>query len=407
MQHTKLLGIKHIKNIIAVSSCKGGVGKSLVAVNTASSLHQLGYKVGIFDADLYGPSLPTMCKLSDSEIVLHPDENGFAIPPNYNGMKLMSFGYLPTQVTGSNSSAAVMRGPRASAVMTQLIGTTAWGDLDYLVVDMPPGTGDIPLTLCQQLSLTAAIVVTTPARLSIVDVVKGMDMFDDLKVPVHAVVENMSHFDGDDGKRYYPFGTGHVEKLIEDRNIDPSSTFSLPMGEIFCLSSDNGIPIPFTPEEFDSNISTASNIFKELAEHVANEIEKEKIEKIKNMERPNVFFDDKRGVVVMRFLAGEFEGREYTINAATLRKDSRDAKSIDEFTGEQLLDKDTIADDIIPLKITPQGNYGVAIQWSDGHDDAIYTYQQIMELVEKEKENSNNDDNTNEKKNVERKLQRD
>ena len=404
MQHTKLLGIKNIKNIIAVSSCKGGVGKSLVAVNTASSLQQLGYKVGIFDADLYGPSLPTMCKLSDEQMVLRPDENGFAIPPNFNGMKLMSFGYLPTQVKGG-SSAAVMRGPRASAVMTQLIGTTAWGDLDYLVVDMPPGTGDIPLTLCQQLSLSAAIIVTTPARLSIVDVVKGMDMFDDLKVPVHAVVENMSHFDGDDGKRYFPFGTGHVEKLIEDRNIDPSSTFSLPMGEIFCLSSDNGVPIPFTPSEFDKNIGHASNIFKDIAEHVAKEIENEKIQKIKNMERPNVFYDDKRGAVVLRFLAGEFEGREYVLNAATLRKDSRDAKSIDEFTGEQLLDKDSVADDIVPLKISPQGNYGVAIQWSDGHDDAIYTYEQIMELVEKEKGNVVN--NNNSSKNVERKLRRD
>ena len=407
MQGAKLLGIKNVKNIIAVSSCKGGVGKSLVAVNTAASLQRLGHKVGIFDADLYGPSLPTMCRLPEEETVLRPNEDGFALPPTFHGMKLMSFGYLPTKSAGgSESTAAVMRGPRASAVMSQLIGTTAWGELDYLVIDMPPGTGDIPLTLCQQLSLTSAIVVTTPARLSIVDVVKGMDMFDDLKVPVHAVVENMSHFDGDDGKRYFPFGQGHVEGLVNDRNIDPKSTFSLPINEVFCLSSDDGVPIPFMgePSTIDAGVSKASDIFSDIAEHVANRIESDRIEKVKSMERPNVFYDDKRGAIVLRYLAGELEGREYVVNAATLRRESRDAKSIHELTGKQLLDKDSVPDDIAPLQITPQGNYGIAIAWDDGHDDAIYTYEQIRELVDAENGNATGTFNDQP---VERKLRRD
>ena len=380
-QHAKLLGLKAIKNIVAVSSCKGGVGKSLVSVNLACALQAQGHRVGIFDADLYGPSLPTMIQLPKEETVLRPDENGLAIPPSYNGLKLMSFGYMPTSQTSGN--AAVMRGPRASAVMSQLIGGTAWGELDYLIVDMPPGTGDIPLTLCQQLSFSCAVVVTTPAKLSLVDVVKGMDMFRDLKVPVSAVVENMSHFDGNDGTRYYPFGRGHVEQLLVERRdqIDADSAFSLPINESLCASADNGVPLLFNESEISGKIAQP---FLDLAKHVDYKIEEAIKTKLEAALRPAVFFDNSRngGTIVLRFLAGELEGREYLVNPAALRRDSRDAGSIHEMTGEKLFDPALISEDIKPLTITPQGNYAVAIQWSDGHDDAIYTFEQMIALSE-------------------------
>jgi Mrp family chromosome partitioning ATPase/DUF971 family protein len=372
-----LPGLKAIRHIVAVSSCKGGVGKSLVAVNTACALQAQGHRVGIFDADLYGPSLPTMMRLPPEEAQLRPDTEGMAIPPNYKGIKTMSFGYMP-QSGQNGSSAAVMRGPRASAVMQQLLGSTAWGDLDFLIVDMPPGTGDIPLTLCQTLSFSSAIVVTTPAKLSIVDVEKGMDMFEDLKVPVSAIVENMSHFDGNDGERYYPFGRGHVKRLMETRHLSADSVYTLPIDEVLCVSADAGVPILL-----GSNMEHMSlaQPFMDLALHVTKQIEEAEQNNQEAAMRPTVFFDEKRKGIVLRFLAGEFEGREYVVHPASLRRDSRDAKTIHEMTGERLVDPKTISDDVVPVRITPQGNYAVAIGWSDGHDDAIYTFEQMIALA--------------------------
>ncbi|KAK1265616.1 Cytosolic Fe-S cluster assembly factor NBP35 [Acorus gramineus] len=192
-------GLQTISNIIAVSSCKGGVGKSTIAVNLAYTLAGMGAKVGIFDADVYGPSLPTMVSPENQLLEMNP-ETRTIIPTEYLGVKLISFGF-------AGQGRAIMRGPMVSGVIDQLLTTTEWGELDYLVIDMPPGTGDIQLTLCQVVPLTAAVIVTTPQKLAFIDVAKGVRMFSKLKVPCVAVVENMCHFDAD-GKRYYPFGKG-------------------------------------------------------------------------------------------------------------------------------------------------------------------------------------------------------
>jgi Mrp family chromosome partitioning ATPase len=183
-------GLANVGSIIAVSSCKGGVGKSSVSVNLAYSLAQLGGRVGILDADVYGPSLPTMVSTTgaDGEVVKGeaaqarqlPD--GLIEPLDFDGVKCMSYGFVaPTNERGERGG-AVMRGPMVSGVVQQLSQKTAWGALDYLIIDMPPGTGDIHLTLGQHLNITAAVVVTTPHRLSLIDVAKGLDMFNTLKV---------------------------------------------------------------------------------------------------------------------------------------------------------------------------------------------------------------------------------
>jgi len=151
--------LANVKHIIAVSSCKGGVGKSTVAVNLAYALSLHDFKVGIFDADIYGPSLPTM--VSPLSTRLLENENKLIDPPVYEGVKTMSYGYVQ-QKPGSG---AVMRGPMVSNLVRQLITFTDWGDLDYLVVDLPPGTGDIQITLSQQLRISAAVIVSTPQRL--------------------------------------------------------------------------------------------------------------------------------------------------------------------------------------------------------------------------------------------------
>jgi Mrp family chromosome partitioning ATPase len=182
---------RHVEHVVAVSSCKGGVGKSTVAVGLALSLAKRGLRVGLLDADIYGPSLPAMLRPRDPAVrkadrpgVVHP-----LIGPH--GLKMLSFGFVSPSagVQGAGGrGAAVLRGPIASRVVTQLVAGTEWGDLDYLIVDMPPGTGDVQITLCQSLPLTGAVVVTTPHDLSLTDAAKGIAMFQNLKVPTLALV---------------------------------------------------------------------------------------------------------------------------------------------------------------------------------------------------------------------------
>jgi Mrp family chromosome partitioning ATPase len=224
-------GLQKISNIIAVSSCKGGVGKSTVAVNLAYTLAGMGARVGIFDADVFGPSLPTMVSPEIRLLVVNP-ENKSILPTEYLGVKLVSFGF-------AGQGRAIMRGPMVSGVINQLLTTTDWGELDYLVIDMPPGTGDIHLTLCQVAPLTAAVIVTTPQKLAFIDVAKGVRMFSKLKVPCVAVVENMCYFDADE-KRYYPFGQGSGAQVVQQFGIP--NLFELPIRPTLSASGDSGIP---------------------------------------------------------------------------------------------------------------------------------------------------------------------
>mmetsp|Transcript_78124 Transcript_78124/g.108058 ORF Transcript_78124/g.108058 Transcript_78124/m.108058 type:complete len:247 (+) Transcript_78124:402-1142(+) len=238
-------GLKSVKNILAVSSCKGGVGKSTVAVNLAYSMHKQGVKVGIFDADLYGPSLPTMISPDSAQIYQDTEDPNKIAPVEFNGVKTMSYGFAAQNKT------AIMRGPMASNLVSQLVGQTNWGDLDYLVVDFPPGTGDIQLTLGQELSLSAAVIVTTPQKLAYVDVIKGIEMFDTLKVPTIAVVENMAYYrcSSCEEKRRI-FGAGYTNQL--KTNFGIKSSFEVPIMEEIALMSDSGTPFVLSlPESLE------------------------------------------------------------------------------------------------------------------------------------------------------------
>lgn len=233
--------LPHVKNIIAIGSGKGGVGKSTIAVNLALGLQKLGYKVGLLDADLYGPSAPTMLGLQGEKPkvqVVHGSHK--ILPLEAYGMPVMSIGFVvePEQ-------AVVLRGPRLAGIIKQFLGDTMWPALDYLIIDLPPGTGDIQLTLVQTVPLTGAVIVTTPQELAIVDAVKAMNMFmlDSLKVPILGIVENMSWFTPEElpDNKYFLFGEGGGHKLA---TLGKTSLLAqIPLVQSVREGGDSGKPI--------------------------------------------------------------------------------------------------------------------------------------------------------------------
>jgi ATP-binding protein involved in chromosome partitioning len=201
----ELPGIEHV---VAVASGKGGVGKSTVAVNLALALHAQGRRVGLMDADIYGPSVPIMMGVGTV------DPQTTAFPIERYGLKLMSMGFLvrPDQ-------AVIWRGPMVDKYIRQFLMALPWGELDYLVIDLPPGTGDAQLTLTQAAPLSGAVIVTTPQEVSLIDARKGLEMFRQVRVPVLGIVENMSYFLGEDGKRYDIFRHGGGRKLAGEAGV--------------------------------------------------------------------------------------------------------------------------------------------------------------------------------------------
>lgn len=259
--------LPHVKNIIAIGSGKGGVGKSTIAVNLALGLQKLGYKVGLLDADLYGPSAPTMLGLQGEKPkvqVVHGSHK--ILPLEAYGMPVMSIGFVvePEQ-------AVVLRGPRLAGIIKQFLGDTMWPALDYLIIDLPPGTGDIQLTLVQTVPLTGAVIVTTPQELAIVDAVKAMNMFmlDSLKVPILGIVENMSWFTPEElpDNKYFLFGEGGGDKLA---TLGKTSLLAqIPLVQSVREGGDSGKPIVL---QNDSGILQTR--FMELAKALHAQTEK-------------------------------------------------------------------------------------------------------------------------------------
>src|SRR5436309_8503663 len=226
-QKIALPGVKHV---IAVASGKGGVGKSTVAANLALALHAQGARVGLMDADIYGPSVPIMMGLG----TVDPQRTPF--PIEKYGLKLMSMGFIvnPTQ-------AVIWRGPMVHKAVTQFLTDINWGDLDHLVIDLPPGTGDAQLTLTQTAPLSGAVIVTTPQEVALIDARKGLEMFRQVRVPVLGIVENMSYFTADDGKRYDIFRHGGGKKLAGEGNTPFLG--EIPIDPRVAECGDDGDPI--------------------------------------------------------------------------------------------------------------------------------------------------------------------
>lgn len=420
-----------MRHVIAVSSCKGGVGKSTVAVNLAFTLLQMGARgVGIFDADVYGPSLPTMVtpegdpvlgmdpetkrltpvqartSFSNSKGPAEGDDAGNGGGDDGNGdsgntttatttdattakpvIKCVSFGW-------AGQGAAIMRGPMASGVVSQLLETSDWGELDYLVVDFPPGTGDIQLTLCQTVAFDAAVVVTTPQKLAYVDVAKGVRMFARVGVPCVAVAENMATFRGDDGKVYAPFGAGAGDRIAREFGVPRVVRF--PIDPKLAAAGDSGLPLVASDPAGD-----VAAAMMELGAAVVREVAT-----MNNSGGSVVGGGRKRGSLEFDAESGEFvyrppttrgttttnsseeegseeEEAEIRLSAAAVRDSDRSAAAIDEWTGAPLrpLASSLPAEALVPIEPPKSvGNYAVQITWGDGVSQ-LSTFEQLSELA--------------------------
>ena len=224
--------IKGTKYTIAISSAKGGVGKSTFATNIALALKNIGCKVGLLDADIYGPSLPKLFSINEK-----PESDGQTLKPIVKyGIQCMSIGFLTEEQTPM-----IWRGPMVTSAIKTFTQKVSWKDLDFIIVDMPPGTGDTQLTFAQEINVDGAIIVSTPQEIALQDVKRGIQMFDKLKIKIIGLVDNMSSFTGDDGKKYAIFGEGGVKKTAEEFNKEFLG--EIPIDPEVGKQGDNGTPI--------------------------------------------------------------------------------------------------------------------------------------------------------------------
>ena len=245
--------IKGTKFTIAISSAKGGVGKSTFAMNFALALKSTGSKVGILDADIYGPSLPKMMSINEKP---KSEDGKSLVPINQYGIQCMSIGFLVDEETPM-----IWRGPMVTSAIKTFSQKVLWNDLDFIIVDMPPGTGDTQLTFSQEIKVDGVIIVSTPQEIALLDVKRGIRMFDKLKVPILGLVDNMSFFQSDDGKKHNIFGEGGVEKVAAD--YKKKFLGKIPINIDLRVSADSGKPL------FEKNPQhSISKIFLEIANKV-------------------------------------------------------------------------------------------------------------------------------------------
>lgn len=345
-----------VKSIIAVSSCKGGVGKSTVAAYIAQGLAGRGFKAGLLDADIYGPSIPALFDLTRVNVTINEQKE--FVPIEHGGLKIMSFGFL------LGDAPAVMRGPMVTRYIQQILQRTAWGDLDYLLIDMPPGTGDVQLTITQSVRLNGAVIVTTPQTLSLIDVARGILMFEKVSVPILGVIENMAYFLCPDcGCRHALFGSHAARSLQERFGVEVLAQW--PMRQDFIR--------PVNPE------TTATALVRETVDRVLEALDKTGS---RQKEIPAVTFDAQQ--VTLRWPSGQ----EVRVANRDLRLSCQCALCVDERSGKKILKEKDVRPDIAPKIITPLGNYAVGIAWNDGHSSGIYPYKNILEEAKKQEARS-------------------
>jgi Mrp family chromosome partitioning ATPase len=398
-------GLANVTHFLAVYSCKGGVGKSTVAVNLAYELARMGGRVGLLDIDIYGPSLPLLIHPKDVTVRRSPKGTGMVYPIEHKGVKALSLGFVAKDsgVPGSGpnkNGAAIMRGPLAGKVVSQLLKGTDWGDLDVLVLDMPPGTGDVQIGVLQDLQLSGAVAVTTPSKLALSDTQKGIEMFTSMGVPTLSVVENMSYFKCEGGSIHYPFGKSIREQSLTDANsfLQPSDIVQLPLATRTNTANDEGEPLTLI-RPTDATESLIA--FKKLASNVSSEMLKLQFGST-NDDKTVILFPNNPGRYALKSLHATFEKAksddilivrfmsdtgaiQKLVSAKSLRardpktgnliEDSPFAEKPGAEVAQAVLDgpmvsthttKNKRSPSVIPMKVERKGRYGYSVEYADG-----------------------------------------
>jgi ATP-binding protein involved in chromosome partitioning len=384
----KLPGIRHI---IAIASGKGGVGKSTVSVNLALVLQRLGGRIGLVDADIFGPSIPGMLGMPTGQPpATTPD--GKAIPAQRYGLKTMSMGML----TGDDTP-AVLRGPMVGKYLRLLIGGAQWGDLDYLILDLPPGTGDTQLTLAQSLTLSGAVIVTTPQNVSLKIARRGLRMFEKVQVPILGIIENMSTFT-------CPHCAQSTDIFRRDggermsRELGVPFLGAIPLDADVVSGGDDGRPIVI-----DKPQSVAAQAYAAIAAALVAQLDvapaamlKSFVWKWDSQEGAPSWLEGAVRPSGARTTAVGFrqrdartlsmlweDGHRDDFDVRDLRLACHCALCIEEMSGRKLLDPKTVRPDVSPRVISSIGNYAIGIDWSDGHNSGIYSFNHLRSLGER------------------------
>jgi ATP-binding protein involved in chromosome partitioning len=348
-----------VQHLIAVASGKGGVGKSTTAVNLALGLQALGFKAGILDADIYGPSQPRLLGLTGRPQVA---EGKTLRPMEGFGLKAMSMGFLVDEATP-----VIWRGPMVVSALTQMLRDVAWGDLDVLVIDMPPGTGDVQLTMAQQVPLSGAIIVSTPQDLALIDARKGLSMFRKVDVPVLGIIENMSTFVCPRcGERSDIFGHGGAEREADRLGI--AFLGGVPLHMEIREKSDAGQPIVASNPD-----GVYARIYRDIAAKAWEQLE---LSLARRLEPPKLSLSADRGALEVAFDGAA----PVSLSAEMLRVMSPSA----EVQGHSPDQRVTVARkrNVKIKELKPVGNYAARIVFDDGHDTGLYSWSYLRTLAE-------------------------
>jgi ATP-binding protein involved in chromosome partitioning len=382
--HEKLPGIRHI---IAVGSGKGGVGKSTVSVNLALALQQLGARVGIVDADILGPSIPGMLGIPTGEPpAMTPDSR--MIPAQRHGLKVVSMGML----TGDDNP-AVLRGPMVGKYLKMFVGGLQWGALDYLILDLPPGTGDTQLTLAQSMPLSGVVIVTTPQAVSLKIARRGLRMFEKVQVPILGIVENMRTFTCPHcGESTDIFQRGGGERMCQELGVPFLGALPLDADVVTC--GDEGRPIVVEQPK-----SVSAKVYAVIAAVLVEQLDaavatlKPFVWKWGSNEGAPDWLDSAvrpagaRNTPIglrrrdLRTLSVLWEdGRHDDFDVRDLRLSCHCALCVEEMSGRKLLDPKTVRADVSPQQILSVGNYAIGFHWNDGHNSGIHSFNDLRAM---------------------------
>ena len=351
-----------VKNVVPIASGKGGVGKSTVSANLAVALSKLGARVGLMDADVYGPTIPTLMG-ADASLT---QRDGKIVPAVRCGVKTVSMGFLVPA-----GEAVIWRGPMLAKMVDQFLGGVEWGELDYLLVDLPPGTGDIQLSLCQKIPLTGAAIVSTPQDVAFKVAEKAILMFNKLRTPVLGLVENMSGFECRHcGHREEIFGSGGARRHGMAHNIPFLG--AIPLATEIRTTSDAGRPIV---ESMPG--SPGARAFVRVAENLAAQVSTHNIGGVAG-DRPEPAEISQPSQTEVRIVWKD--GHESLYTGYLLRVGCRCAQCVDEMSGRKRLREEWISKDVHALSMEPIGRYAIQFHWSDGHSTGIYTFEHLREL---------------------------